>query len=114
MLNGRMSAIFNRAFAGLYLPATLHKREMAYDDDGNPTATETDYPCRAQVDSVTESMRQAAGYTDSDVAIYILDDSLGTDATSNDDITVNGVRRSIASVERDPAGAYFLLRGQLA
>lgn len=114
MLDGQLAAIFGRAFAGIYLPAILHKREMAYDGDGNPTATVTDYPCRAQVDSATEAMRQAAGYTDSDVAIYVLAHGLSVDVTSNDEITVKGIRRSVASVDRDPAAAYFLCRGQLA
>lgn len=114
MLNGSLAAVFNRAFSGIYLPATLHKRELAYDGEGNPTATDRDYPCRAQVDTVTEAMRQAAGYTASDVAIYVLTGSLAVPVDTNDEITVKGIRRTVASVEQDPAASYWLLRGQSA
>lgn len=114
MLDGQLVAIFGRIFGSIYLPATLHKRTMAYDGDGNPTATVTDYSCRAQVDSATQAMRQAAGYVDSDVAIYVLAHHLAVPVTTDDEITVKGVRRAIASVEQDPAGTYWLCRGQLA
>ena len=114
MLDGQIVAIFGRVFGPIYLPATLHKRTMAYDGDGNPTATATDYSCRAQVDSVTEAMRQAAGYTSSDVAIYVLAHRLAVPITTDDEITVKGERRAIASVEQDPAGSYWLCRGAKA
>lgn len=112
MLDGQISQIFGRVFSRIYLPATLHKRELAYDGDGNPTATVTDYACRAQVDSATQAMRQAAGYVDTDVAIYVLSHELGVSVTTDDEITVKGERRAIASVEQDPAGSYWLCRGQ--
>lgn len=114
MLDGQLAAIFGRAFAGLYLPATLHKRAISYDSEGNPTASATDYTCRAQLDAATEAMRQAAGYTDTDVAIYVLAYGLAVTIDSDDEITVKGQRYTVASVERDPAAAYFLCRGQLA
>lgn len=113
MLNGGVAALFGKAFAGLYLPATLNRRVMSYDGDGNPTAATTAYTCRAQLDSVTETMRQSAGYTEGDVAIYILSHGLPVPVTTDDEIAVKGALYSIASADTDPANAYWLCRGQL-
>jgi len=114
MLDGQLVAIFGRVFGSIYLPATLHKRTMAYDGDGNPTATATDYLCKAQMDSVTENMRSAAGYTENDVSIYILAHNLPVSVSSDDEITLKGRRWSLQGPNQDPAGAYWLCRGQLA
>ena len=114
LLDGGIQSIFAKAFAGIYLPATLHKRELIDDGEGGYTTVEADYPCRAQVDSATEAMRQSPGFTDTDQAIYILTGTLSVEPTTDDEIETYRGRFAIASVISDPAQSYWLCRGQRA
>lgn len=111
LLDGGIASIFGKVFAGLYLPATLRRQVRTETEDGSVTVETELYACRAQLDAVTEAMRQAPGYTKNDVAIYVLTSSLSGEITTDDEIIVKGVRKSIASVEQDLAGSYWLLRG---
>lgn len=112
MLDGQLTAIFGRVFGSIYLPATLHKRTLIDDGEGGYTTTTQDYPCRAQIDAVTEAMRQEPGYDSTDVMILVLEYGLEASIDTDCEITVKGVRRSIASVVNDPAYSYFQLRGK--
>lgn len=112
LLNGQLSAIFNSAFAGIYLPATLHRNAVTYDAAGNPTASATDYECRAQIDDMNEAMRAQAGYTERERRILVLQASLGVLPTTDDEITVKGDKYAIMAVNSDPAESYYALRCQ--
>lgn len=115
LLDGGLAKVFSAAFAGLYLPATIHRRAApVYDEGGSVIDGEwTDEPCRAQIDNATESMRRSPGYTDQDQRILVLASGVAT-ITTDDEITAGGKRWGVASVGRDPAGAYFDLRGTAA
>ena len=115
LLDGGMAAIFGAAFGGVYLPATLHRKQDAVRDAGGSITSgggTTDVACRAQRDAVTERMRLADGYTDRDVRILVLAASFSGTITTDDEITVAGVRYAIGSVDMDPAGVAYDLRGQ--
>ena len=112
LLNGQLSAIFNAAFEGIYLPATLHKGTIAYDEAGNPTSTGTDYPCRAMIDDMSEVARGQAGYTEKERRIMVLADSLDVEPTTSDEITVKGERYAVMDVNSDPAESYYSMRCQ--
>lgn len=111
LLDGGIAAIFESAFSSLYLPATLHRQQRTELDDGGVTVSDIDYPCRAQLDAVTEAMRQAPGYTDTDQRILILQGTLSVAPTTDDEITIKGVRWGVESVAADPANSYWELRG---
>lgn len=111
LLNGGIASIFGKVFAGLYLPATLRAQVRMETNDGSVTVETELYPCLAQIDAVTEAMRQAPGYTDTDQRILILSDSLDAIPTTDDAITVGGRDWGIASVASDPAQSYWELRG---
>lgn len=115
LLDGGLASIMGAAFASTYLPATLHRRQAVTRDAGGSITSGggfVDVSCRAQRDSVTEAMRRAPGYTDSDVRVLVLASSFSGTITTDDEITVAGVRYAIASVGMDPAGAAYDLRGQ--
>ena len=112
LLDGQLASIFNAAFAGIYLPATLHKNELAYDEAGNPTGSGTDYECRAMIDDMSEVARAQAGYTEKDSRIIMLAESCEVDPTTNDSITVKGERYAIMDVNTDPAESYYSMRCQ--
>lgn len=107
LLSGGIANIMHRAFAGIYLPATLYVRSLAYDDGGSPAATDSEYPCRAQVDAATEAMRQAPGYTEKTVRVLVLQKGLDAKPNSNDAIAVGGASYAISAVEADPANSYW-------
>lgn len=111
LLNGKISRTFAKAFAGIYLPATLHKRTLVDDGEGSLTATVTDYPCRAQVDTCGEKLRASAGYSDTDMAVYILQGTCEVEPTSQDQITTTRGRFNLNNSDVDPAGSYWLFRG---
>lgn len=111
LLNGGIASLMERAFAGVYLPATLYRRVRTDTDDGSVEETTEIYSCRAQIDAVTEAMRQAPGYTDKDQRILILINTLQVTPTTDDEITVRGALWSIASVASDPAQSHWELRG---
>ena len=113
LLNGQLSAVFNRAFAGIYLPATLHVSGSGYDDAGNPTAgADIDYDCRAMIDDMSEVARAQAGYTERERRIMVLADSVDVVPTTNDSVTVKGERYAIMDVNSDPAESYYSMRCQ--
>ena len=112
LLDGQIAAIFNAAFSGIYLPATLHKTVLTYDDAGNPIATVTDYPCRAQIDDMSEVARSQAGYTEKERRIIVLSGSVEVPPTGDDEITVKGDRYSIMLASNDTASSHYVLRCQ--
>lgn len=111
LLDGGIASIFGKVFAGLYLPATLRRQVRTETEDGSVTVETELHACRAQLDAVTEAMRQAPGYVDSDQRILILSDTLDVVPTTDDAITVGGREWGIASVASDPARSYWELRG---
>lgn len=108
------AGLFGAALAGVYEDATLHRRaSTAYGDGGAiTTGSATTFTCKAQIQAMTERMRAADGYADSDQRIFILASSLSVMPTSDDEITLAGVRWGIASVDQDPARSYWEVRGR--
>jgi hypothetical protein len=121
LLDGGLAGVFAAAFSSIYLPGYVHVPEdPVYDEGGSkvPGTGSMPYPCRLQVDSVTQRMRQAEGYADKDVRILILASGLEADVTTDCEVEVRAGmhqgRYMIASVDRDPAGASFDCRGRRA
>lgn len=73
--------------------------------------------CKAQVDALTEAMRQA-GFADGDMRILVLaatlDGVLDTDAQIEVLDGPHAGRWMISDIERDPVGAYWQCRGRRA
>lgn len=113
LLDGGLQAVFGAALSSLYLDATLHKRTETHAANGDVSVTEADYAVKAQKNRATREMI-AAGWTDTSIALLVLQSGAGSAPTADDEITYQGVRYSIASVSTDPANAYWLLRGQRA
>lgn len=107
------AGLFGAALAGTYEDAVLRRRASpSYSTGGRLSAdAPADFPCKAQMQQMTERMRMAAGYTDTDQRIFILASTLATVPTTDDEIELLGQRWGIASVDQDPARAYWDLRG---
>lgn len=102
-----------------------------------------DQPIKVQIDAATDAMRRADGFAEGDVRLIILttygqpggvaltphsdetplsDDSLYqqgsyghvVEITSDHEVTVQGVKYRLQSVERDPALSHWVARGRRA
>ncbi len=122
LLGGDAAELFGELFSDEYLPGTLTGVVSTYNDDGDLQIAEGERECRVQVEKATERMTRSEGYTESNRALYILAAPTGelpaiADLTSDHRVVVNagpyaGTTFKIASpIDRDPAGAYWLVRG---
>lgn len=116
LLTGGIAAIFSGVFSALYLDGLLHAGtgEPIYGPGGAVTGYTggDDVPIKVQIDSASEAMRQADGFAQGDVRLIIL--ARGMPAlTSDHEVTIEGVRYSIQSVERDPAMSHWVCRGRV-
>lgn len=119
LLAGGAAALFGEILGPGYLAGRVWSTVVAYAPDGSMTRTETETPCLLQVDSATEEMIAAEGYTTSDRAIYVLRASYAGVFDTDCEISVDegpyaGTRWKVASpIDGDPAAAYWLGRGVL-
>ena len=113
LLDGGGASILNGVFGGLYPSGSLVRRTITEDAGGSQTVTETTTAIKVQTDRVTEAMRAAPGYTDTDVALIILTAGLGGDVTTDDHvIDGRGDRWSVTMPALDAFGSHWTVRGQ--
>lgn len=113
LLDGDLAAAFHGVFSSVYLDATLHRSTLTLNTAGGGSQSFVDEPVKAQLSRTTQSMRDRAGYVDTDQRILVL--AHGVDEIDPDcEITVRGKRWSIANVGTDPALAYYDLHGRKA
>lgn len=113
LLDGGGAAIMSAVFGGIFLDATLHRATFTDDGSGGGSTTYTNQSVKAQLEAATQAMREAEGYVDTDMRIIVLAHGVMR-PTSDDEITIRGVRYGIANVGTDPAQAYWDLHGRLA
>lgn len=126
MLN--MAAVFaqqalaiSQAYGGPYYDAlVMGKGDAIYDDGGSivTAGTATERACQAQVDDATQDMRREEGFTDGDVRIIILSDTLAGSIGLDDSVKILGGPHMgewlVQTISRDAFGIYFELRGRRA
>jgi hypothetical protein len=112
LLDGGLAGVFAGIMGTYFLDATLHRATHSDDGQGGGSVTHTDTAVKAQLDRITQAQREG-GYTDKDQRILVLASGIA-EITTEDEITVDGRRWSIASVSTDPAQAYFDLVGRLS
>jgi hypothetical protein len=110
----------SKRLGGPYVSGTVVDQAGQQWDDGGSIidpGNATLRTCMLQVDVVTDAMRQAEGYTDKDMRLLVLANTLqgriDTDATIE---VIDGPGFgvwSVASVVRDPLGIYWDCRGRL-
>lgn len=113
LLTGGGAAVLNSVFASIYPTGTLVRRTITEDAGGSQTITETTVAIKVQTDGVTEAMRTASGYTDTDVRLIVLTSGLGGDITT-DDVIVDGRGDAwaVTMPSLDTCGSHWEVRGQ--
>ena len=112
LLDGQGSSILNSVFSAIYPTGSLVRRTITEDDGGSQTVATTTQTIKVQTDRVTEVMRQADGYTDTDVRVIIL--SAGVDAVTSDDWVIDSRGDTWALIDPalDACGSHWEARGQ--
>jgi hypothetical protein len=118
LLDGGLASAFAAAFGATFLDALLYRPPAPFTDDGMGGGSGgqggfVDPPeaVKAQLDQATTAMQASDDFVDSDQRILVL--ASGVEPITTDcEISVAGVRWSIASVTQDPAKAYYELRGR--
>lgn len=114
LLDGDIAALFGSVMGSFYLDATLHRWSSVADGQGGGTSTYADPEAvKAQVDQTSQAQQRGDGYTDTDQRILVLASGVAPIST-DDQITVGGIRWAIASISTDPAASYYDLRGRRA
>jgi hypothetical protein len=116
LLKGGTKTLFGELLGPLYMAARVTDRNLTYGADGSIQRGAGPRDCRARVDSATQRMREAAGYTQTDRAIYILASTLAGELTTDAELEIfegdyAGATFGIASIDRPPGASYFLCRG---
>lgn len=119
ILDGDGASILNGVFGAIYPTGSLIRRNITEDTGGTQTVTYPDgedgIPIKVQTDRVTEAMRTAPGYTDTDVALIILTAGLGDSVTTDDHvIDSRGDTWAVTMPALDACGSHWTARGQRA
>lgn len=115
LLTGGGAAVLNGVFASIYPTGALVRRTITEDAGGSQTITETTTAIKVQTDGVTEAMRTASGYTDTDVRLIVLTTGLNGDITTDDEIVDGrGDRWRVTMPSLDTCGSHWEIRGQRA
>lgn len=116
LLDGGAAALFAEIFTPLYLPATTFEMRETQNERGDPRRISTARPCRAQIDSATQTMRTQPDAAATDRAAYILAETLEGSVLEGHEFIAHagafaGTRWKVATpITRDPGAAYWLCR----
>ena len=117
LLDGGIQAVFGAAFSGIYLDGELLHSQKVDDGQGGWTESHTSTPVKLQQEQVTQAMREAAGYSDKDIALIVLQDGIETGPTTADRIKIvsgplAGTTWNVAGpITADPGSSHWLVRG---
>ncbi|MXP42983.1 hypothetical protein GRI65_00770 [Altererythrobacter sediminis] len=110
---------FSDAFGGPFTEATANWPGVPVYDDGGSIVTPgvpAQYPCRAQFDAATQSMRLSEGFLETDVRVLVLSASLSVPLDTEAKIIVSDGMYSgtwaLKSCGRDPAGVGYECRAR--
>lgn len=96
---------------GLFDDGLIYNLGKEDDGKGGFTRDPADpVPCKIKVDTVTEEMQAEVGYTDKDVALYVLQN--GVSLSSHNEVSdQTGQRYSLGILKTDPVNSHWLVRG---
>ncbi|OWJ68709.1 hypothetical protein [Inquilinus limosus] len=114
LLDGSLRAAFGAALGPLLLDGMLH---VAAKDAGGGVILPpvfADVPVKGHRDEIGDRQRADWGIPDRAARLIVLQAGVAAEPTPDDEITLAGGRWRISAVERDPAGAAWILTGMPA
>jgi hypothetical protein len=115
-LSGSLAAAVYKGMKALFLDATLVRDTITVPspDTFDPAApTQTTYTCKAIRDNYSNYDMQNNLIAVGDAKILILANSISTQPTNQDRVTIQGTTFSIVNVLVDPALAVWVCQGRL-
>jgi hypothetical protein len=111
LLDGSLRAVFGAALAPLLLDGTLHV--VAKDADGRVILPPSfaDVPVKGHRDEAGDKQRADWSIPHRAVRLIVLQAGVPAEPTTDDEISLADGRWRIGTVERDPAGAAWILTG---
>lgn len=118
LLDGSLAGTVFNAFRGIMLNGLLHPAGLVSNGKGGfNKAPGTPIPVKCMIDPATQTMREADGFRDTDVALLILASAEGIQITLDHEITITrrgvGTRyRILPPLALDAAFTHWLCRGR--
>lgn len=108
-----IQATIGRVLGPIYGDGSLIRVDLVRQAGGTLLPSEqAPAAIKVQVDRADEAMRQAAGYTDTDVKLLILQTGVAGRAPNSDDIVIaQGQRWKLSGIRQDPARSHWVARG---
>jgi hypothetical protein len=104
-----LSAVFGAALAPLAADGVLHSTTLADTGAGGVAASFVDCPVKVLVESLSDADR--IGLPRDAVRLTVLRAGLAVPVALDDSLTVGSETFRVTGVDRDPAGASFVLVG---
>ena len=113
ILDGELADLLTDALTNADIPQScVVTRQEQSGPDYAPIITNVPYDCQGWIDDYAERDRDGTLVQVNDRRVFILCASLDITPSTADSVTVDGVSYSIISVQRDPAGAAFVIQAR--
>jgi hypothetical protein len=113
ILDGELAETLVDALDNARLPQAMSITREEVDPESppwDPSSITVSYACRGWVDEYKATDRLDGSVSVNDRKAYVLVSSLATTPTSTDHLVLGSLNYSIARIDRDPAGAAWVLQ----
>lgn len=108
LLRSDLRGVIGDALGGLFLDGSLSRNVTAYDDNGDLVTVDQNIAVKLIEESYSDIAR-ASGVPMDQRKFIILADGLDAIPDTNDTLTFEGETLSVIAVNRDPAGATWIV-----
>ena len=115
ILDGELADTLVDALNIARIPQTLNIVRRVVDPNSppwDPTSVEATYSCSGWVDTYTATEIGAGAVQASDRKAFVICSSLAVTPLAGDHVVIDSVSYSIMSVQRDPAGACWVIQAR--
>jgi len=114
VLDDQLAEFLTDALIAFDIPqACVVTRSEMGGDPAEPTIITTPHSCEGWVDTYQASERIDDSVLVSDRKVFVVASTLSITPTTSDTVTIGGATFSIISIQRDPAGAAWVLQARV-
>lgn len=96
--------------AAVYASGKLWQITRFPDGEGGWTTAAHSYPAKVQENLLSETQRAAAGYSEKEAQIFVLQKGMTIEPTTGDKIEIRGTIFAVSRVEADPGRSHWVCR----
>lgn len=113
-LDGSLARMAARTLGSLLTDVTLSRETEGHMDPNDPLTwipgETVTFSGRGSLDTFEMTTEYGMAWSDGDVRVIILAETLGTDPVANDTLTIQGRTLTVLGAVQDPAGASWVVR----